>query len=153
MAAPNAIAPSSSPGRWRHGSESLFRLRRYISRTILPGLSPFATHDPTSRADLAIAHPIAGIDTVLAKEDPMEVLDLTRRRGLVVGIANEHSLAWSAAQHFRNAGADLALTYLNDKAKPFVEPLARQVSAPIFLPCNVSESGQLEAVFQAIKQI
>ena len=99
--------------------------------------------------DLAIAHLI---DTVLTQEDPMEALDLTRRRGLVVGIANEHSLAWSAAQHFRNAGADLALTYLNDKAKPFVEPLARQVSAPIFLPCNVSEPGQLEALFEAIRQ-
>src|SRR3974390_727163 len=83
----------------------------------------------------------------------MEALDLTRRKGLVIGIANEHSLAWSAAQHFRKGGADLAITYLNDKAKPFVEPLARQLSAPIFLPCNVSESGQLEAVFQAIKQL
>tara|TARA_R110000868_G_scaffold61059_1_gene185659 strand:+ start:1805 stop:1969 length:165 start_codon:yes stop_codon:yes gene_type:complete len=46
----------------------------------------------------------------------MEVIDLKDRKGLVVGIANEHSVAWSAAQHFRNAGADLAMTYLNDKA-------------------------------------
>ena len=83
----------------------------------------------------------------------MEALNLTERKGVVVGIANEHSLAWTAAQHFHEAGADLAITYLNDKAKPFVEPLARQLSAPIFLPCNVSESGQLEAVFQAIKQL
>lgn len=83
----------------------------------------------------------------------MESLDLTGRKGLVVGIANEHSFAWSAAQHFRKAGADLAITYLNDKARPFVEPLARQVSAPIFLPCNVSEHGQLETVFGAIKQL
>ena len=82
----------------------------------------------------------------------MEALNLTGRKGVVVGIANEHSLAWSAAQHFHKAGADLAITYLNDKAKPFVEPLAQQLSAPIFLPCNVSESGQIEAVFQAIKQ-
>ena len=82
----------------------------------------------------------------------MESLDLAGRKGLVVGIANEHSLAWSAAQHFRNAGAELAITYLNDKAKPFVEPLARQLSASIFLPCNVSEPGQLEAVFEAIRQ-
>src|SRR3974390_51600 len=82
----------------------------------------------------------------------MEALNRTGRKGVVVGIANEHSLAWSAAQHFHKAGADLAITYLNDKAKPFVEPLAQQLSAPIFLPCNVSESGQIEAVFQAIKQ-
>lgn len=80
----------------------------------------------------------------------MEILDLTGRKGLIVGIANEHSLAWSAAEHFRNSGAELAITYLNDKAKPFVEPLARQAGAAIFLPCDVSVPGQLEAVFAAM---
>lgn len=81
-----------------------------------------------------------------------EILDLTGRKGLVIGIANEHSLAWSAAEHFRNAGADLAITYLNDKARPFVEPLAQELSAPIFMPCNVSTPGQIEAVFEAIRK-
>jgi enoyl-[acyl-carrier protein] reductase I len=81
----------------------------------------------------------------------MEVLDLSGRRGLIVGVANEHSLAWAAAQHFRNAGAELALTYLNDKAKPYVEPLARQVDSKIFLPCNLEVPGQLEAVFDSIR--
>lgn len=80
-----------------------------------------------------------------------EVLDLTDRKALVVGIANEHSLAWSAAEHFRNAGAELAITYLNDKARPFVEPLAQELSAAIFMPCDVSIPGQLEAVFEAIR--
>jgi enoyl-[acyl-carrier protein] reductase I len=82
----------------------------------------------------------------------MEVIDLKGRKGLVVGIANEHSLAWSAARHFRNAGADIAITYLNDKAKPFVEPLAREAGASLFLPCDVTEPGQLEAAFAAIEQ-
>jgi len=82
----------------------------------------------------------------------MELIDLNGRKGLVVGIANEHSLAWAAAQHFRNAGADLAITYLNQKAKPFVEPLAQEVEAPLFLPCDVSVPGQLEAVFSAIEK-
>lgn len=77
-------------------------------------------------------------------------LDLGGRKGLVVGIANEHSLAWSAAQQFRSAGAELAVTYLNEKAKPFVEPLAGELGAPICLPCDVSTPGQLEAVFEAI---
>jgi enoyl-[acyl-carrier protein] reductase I len=81
-----------------------------------------------------------------------EVLDLTGRKGLIVGIANEHSLAWSAAEHFANAGAQLAITYLNDKAKPHVAPLAEQVAAPILMPCNVSVPGQLEAVFEAIRE-
>lgn len=81
-----------------------------------------------------------------------EVLDLSGRKGLVVGIANRHSLAWSSAEHFRNAGADLGVTYLNEKARPFVEPLARELSAPIVLPCDVSVPGQLEAVFEAIEK-
>jgi enoyl-[acyl-carrier protein] reductase I len=81
----------------------------------------------------------------------LELLDLSGRKGLVVGIANEDSLAWSAAHHFHEAGAELAITYLNDKAKPFVEPLARAVAAPLILPCNVAMSGQLEAVFDAIR--
>lgn len=81
----------------------------------------------------------------------MELIDLRGRKGLIVGIANEHSLAWSAAQHLARAGAELAITYLNDKAKPFVSPLAEQVGAPIFAPCNVSVAGELETVFDAIR--
>lgn len=81
----------------------------------------------------------------------MEILDLSGRKGLVVGIANADSLAWSAARHFHDAGAELAVTYFNEKAKPFVEPLAAQVSAPIILPCNVAVPGQIEAVFEAIR--
>ena len=79
------------------------------------------------------------------------MLDLRGRKGLIVGIANESSLAWSAALHFRNAGAELAVTYLNEKAKPFVAPLAREVDTSIFLPCDVSTPGHLEAVFEEIK--
>ena len=79
-----------------------------------------------------------------------ETIDLAGRKALIVGIANEHSLAWSAARHFRRAGADLAITYLNDKAKPYVEPLAREVNAPIFMPCNVSTDGQLDAVYEEV---
>lgn len=85
-----------------------------------------------------------------ASAAPAEALDLSGRKGLVVGIANEHSLAWSAARHFRNAGAELAVTYLNEKAKPFVEPLATDLAAPMVLPCDVATAGQLEAVFEAI---
>lgn len=79
-----------------------------------------------------------------------ELIDLNGRTGLVVGVANEHSLAWEAARSFHNAGAELALTYFNDKARPFVEPLARETGAPVFMPCNVATPGELEAVFEAI---
>ena len=82
----------------------------------------------------------------------MEVIDLKGRRGLVVGIANAQSLAWSAAQHFHAAAADLALTYFNDKAKPHVAPLAEQIGAKLLLPCNVSAPGSIEAVFGEIQR-
>lgn len=84
--------------------------------------------------------------------DPIRLLDMTGKKGLIVGVANEHSLAWAAARNCRAAGADLALTYLNDKARPFVEPLASSVGAPLLLPCDVAREGQLEAVFAKINK-
>jgi enoyl-[acyl-carrier protein] reductase I len=67
-----------------------------------------------------------------------------------VGIANEHSIAYGCASAFRELGAELAVTYLNEKAKSHVEPLAKALAAPIFLPLDVAQPGQLEALFQRI---
>lgn len=77
---------------------------------------------------------------------------LQGKRGLVVGIANEQSIAWGCASALRAAGAQLALTWLNDKARPHVEPLAQQLGAAIAAPLDVSVPGQLEAVFEQIRQ-
>ena len=75
---------------------------------------------------------------------------LEGKKGLVVGIANSHSIAWGCARSFRAAGADLAVTWLNDKAAPYVQPLAAQLQAPIQMPLDVEQPGQLEAVFDAV---
>jgi len=75
---------------------------------------------------------------------------LEGKRGLIVGIANENSIAWGCAKAFRAFGAELALTYVNDKAKKHVEPLARAVDAPIIMPLDVNKEGQMEAVFDRI---
>jgi len=77
---------------------------------------------------------------------------LEGKRGLIVGIANEHSIAWGCAKAFRALGAELAVTYLNEKAKKFVEPLAREAEATILMPMDVRTPGELEAVFERIKQ-
>src|SRR3974390_3090600 len=77
---------------------------------------------------------------------------LEGKRGLIVGIANENSIAWGCAKAFRALGAELAITYLNDKAKKFVEPLARELKAPILLPLDVRTPGQIEAVFERISK-
>jgi enoyl-[acyl-carrier protein] reductase I len=71
-------------------------------------------------------------------------------RALVVGVANDSSIAWGCARAFHELGAELAITYLNDKARPYVEPLAAAVEAPLLLPLDVAVPGQLEAVFDAI---
>ncbi|WP_455274191.1 enoyl-ACP reductase FabI [Rhizobium herbae] len=75
---------------------------------------------------------------------------LRGRKGLIVGIANDRSIAWGCARAFHTFGAELAITYLNDKARPHVEPLAREVDSPIVMPMDMSVPGQLEAVFDRI---
>ena len=83
---------------------------------------------------------------------PRPNIGLEGRKGLVTGIANESSIAWGCAKAFRSIGADLAVTYLNDKAKPYVEPLARRLDAPILMPLDVHAAGQLEAVLGEIER-
>jgi len=73
-------------------------------------------------------------------------------KALVVGVANDSSIAWGCAKAFRELGADLAITYLNEKARPHVEPLARELQAPLFLPLDVAVEGQLEAVFEKVAE-
>ena len=79
-------------------------------------------------------------------------LDLAGKRGLIVGIANDQSIAYGCAAAMQAAGAELAITYLNEKAEPHVRPLAEALRAPLILPCDVREPGQLEAVFAAIER-
>jgi enoyl-[acyl-carrier protein] reductase I len=81
-------------------------------------------------------------------ENPHPIL--AGRRALVIGIANERSIAYGCAKAFRRLGAELAITYLNDKARPHVEPLSVGLDTSIFLPLDVSIPGQLEAVFEAV---
>jgi enoyl-[acyl-carrier protein] reductase I len=76
---------------------------------------------------------------------------LQDQKVLVVGIANDQSIAYGCAKAFRTAGADLAITWLNEKARPHVEPLAREVGATITAPLDVAVPGQLEAVFDLIR--
>src|SRR3954462_493846 len=75
---------------------------------------------------------------------------LTGRKALIVGVANDHSIAWGCAQAMRRAGAEIAMTYLNERAKPHVEPLAQAVGAQIFMPLEVRDPVQVDALFEAI---
>ena len=99
-------------------------------------------------------------DTSSANHDPLpKVWDenarigdmLKGKRGLVVGVANGDSIAFGCAAKLRAFGAEIALTYLNDKAKPHVEPLARQIDADVLLPLDVMQPGQMQAVFDHLR--
>jgi enoyl-[acyl-carrier protein] reductase I len=75
---------------------------------------------------------------------------LEGKKGLIVGIANDQSIAWGCAKAFRGLGAELAVTYLNEKAKKYVEPLARELEAPIMMPLDVRTPGEMEVVFDRV---
>lgn len=76
---------------------------------------------------------------------------LTNAKALVVGIANEHSIAYGCAKAFHELGADLAITYADEKAKPHVAPLAQELEASIMMPLDVSHDAELDAVFRQIE--
>jgi enoyl-[acyl-carrier protein] reductase I len=77
---------------------------------------------------------------------------LMGKKALVAGIANEHSIAYGCAKAFRELGADLAITYLNEKAMTYVEPLAEALEAQIFMSLDVSRPGEMEALFAQIEK-
>jgi len=77
---------------------------------------------------------------------------LKGKKAVVAGIANEHSIAYGCAKAFKQWGADLAITYLNEKAKAFVGPLAEELEAQIFMPLDVSKTGELDALFEEIEK-
>lgn len=75
------------------------------------------------------------------------LVDLTGKRGLIVGIANDQSIAAGCAEAFRRCGARLGASYLNDKAKAFVEPVATRLGVEWLQPCDVRVEGEMEALF------
>jgi enoyl-[acyl-carrier protein] reductase I len=81
-------------------------------------------------------------------ETPSSILK--GQRALIVGVANDHSIAWGCAQAMHRSGAEIAMTYLNDRARPYVEPLAAAVEAPLFLPLEVRDAAQVDALFEAV---
>lgn len=78
------------------------------------------------------------------------MFSLSGQKALVVGVANDQSIAWGVARALKAQGADLAITYLNEKAEPHVRPLAEALGASIIAPLDVAEDAQLGALFDRI---
>jgi enoyl-[acyl-carrier protein] reductase I len=77
---------------------------------------------------------------------------LKGKKALITGIANDQSIAYGCAKAFQALGADLAMTFRNEKAKKFVEPLAKELEASIFMPLDLGTEGSLEAIFAEIEK-
>ncbi|MBO6507987.1 MAG: enoyl-ACP reductase FabI, partial [Roseibium sp.] len=80
------------------------------------------------------------------------MFDLTGQKALVVGVANDQSIAYGCAKALRAQGADLAVTYLNDRAEPFVRPLAEELGATIIAPLDVCNAEQIDTLFSEITE-
>ncbi len=97
-----------------------------------------------------LANPVDPLPKVWDPET--RIGDMLRgKRGLVVGVANENSIAFGCASKLRAFGAEIGLTYPNEKSERFVRPLAEQVQADFLLPMNVENAGEMEAVFDHIR--
>ena len=76
---------------------------------------------------------------------------LSGKRALIVGVANERSIAWGIAQAMKAHGAELAFTYVNDKLKERVEPLATSIGSRVLMPLDVQVDEQIDAAFAQLK--
>ena len=81
-----------------------------------------------------------------------QIIDLNGKIGLITGIANDKSIAYGVAKACKLAGADLAITYQNEKTAKYTQPLADQLEAKVFTLCDVTIDGSLEAVFEQVKE-
>ena len=74
------------------------------------------------------------------------------KRGLIMGVANDKSIAWGIAQNAHTHGAELAFTYQGDVLKKRVEPLASSVDSNIIIPCDVTDEASMDATFRTIEE-
>ena len=82
----------------------------------------------------------------------MVPIDLSGKKGIVLGVANERSIAWAISRALSDAGARLALTYQGDRLKERVERLATTLDNAVLLPCDATDDVQIEQVFESLKE-
>ena len=74
------------------------------------------------------------------------------KRGLIMGLANDKSIAWGIARALSNAGAELAFSYQGEALKKRVDPLAAQLGSDMVLPCDVSDEASIDALFTELNE-
>lgn len=146
------IAPSEKVQRPRIEIPEVSVAHRQRNRARLDASADNSRQKVVETASRPIGAGIAPALAASAQRPAGHPFDLSGRRGLVLGIANDASIAYGCARAFRDAGAELAITYVNEKAQAFVQPLAEQLGCPIIAPCDVRIPGQLEALFERIEK-
>src|SRR5580693_1849106 len=79
-----------------------------------------------------------------------EELMMRGRRGLVMGVANDHSIAWGIARTLAGAGAEIAFTFQGEAQARRLKPLAGSIGSTLILPCDVEDDAQLDEVFATL---
>ena len=81
----------------------------------------------------------------------MFTLDLSSKKGLVIGVANQRSIAWAIADALNQAGARLAFSYQGERLQPVLEKLTQDCKDPLLLQCDVTKDGELDTLFAQLK--
>ncbi len=89
---------------------------------------------------------------ITQRENAVVLIDLSGKNGIVLGVANERSIAWGIAQALSDAGARLALTYQGERLKERVERLSTSLENPLLLPCDATDDRQIEQVFESLSR-
>ncbi|SCA57689.1 enoyl-(acyl-carrier-protein) reductase, NADH-dependent [Candidatus Terasakiella magnetica] len=92
------------------------------------------------------------LDEDLSEDDMAAAGIMAGKKGLIMGVANERSIAWGITQALKEQGADLAFTYQGDALKKRVEPLAQSIGSDIVLPCDVTDQASIDAVFDTLEE-
>jgi enoyl-[acyl-carrier protein] reductase I len=85
-------------------------------------------------------------------ENTIDLSLMRGKRGLIMGVANDHSIAWGVARSLHAAGAELAFTYQSETLKKRIEPLARSVGVSLLISCDVENASDVENVFDIIAE-
>src|ERR1700694_2828165 len=129
------------------GASSIPQLRSFIATLRITGSPAGACHRAGLRAD-----PVADDDNVRDEWSTASMQNLMKgKRGLIMGVANDHSIAWGIAKAVAAQGAELAFTYQGEALGKRVKPLAASLGGQLVLPCDVEDITSVDAVFETLR--
>src|SRR6266446_2828267 len=129
------------------GASSIPQLRSFIATLRVTGSPAGACHRAALRADA-----VADDDNIRDEGSTASMQNLMKgKRGLIMGVANDHSIAWGIAKAVAAQGAELAITYQGEALGKRVKPLAESLGVPVVLPCDVEDIASVDAVFEALR--